>query len=102
MRVSPSKLLHAAVGIAACLTLAAQAQTPPNGRLLASNCFQCHGTDGRSSGGIEGIAGESASEIIGEMSEMSAGAIGNNIMKAHARSYTAEEIRLIAEYLATR
>jgi cytochrome c553 len=72
------------------------------GRLLASNCFQCHGTDGRSSGGIEGIAGESASEIIGEMSEMSAGAIGNNIMKAHARSYTAEEIRLIAEYLATR
>ena len=46
--------------------------------------------------------GESASEIIGEMSEMSAGAIGNNIMKAHARSYTAEEIRLIAEYLATR
>lgn len=72
------------------------------GRLLASNCFQCHGTDGHSVSGIDSIAGESVNEIIGEMSEMSAGTIGNNIMKAHARAYTAEEIRLIAEYLATR
>lgn len=72
------------------------------GRLLASNCFQCHGTDGHSAGGIDSIAGQSVSEMIGEMSEMSAGDIGNNIMKAHARAYTAEEIRLIAEYLATR
>jgi len=72
------------------------------GRLLASNCFQCHGTDGKSVADIDSINGGNAREIISELQEMSASAIGNNIMKAHAREYTAEEVRLIAEYLATR
>lgn len=78
---------------------------PPSstaGRLLASNCFQCHGTDGHSVSSIDSIAGESASEIINEMLEMSAKPIGNDIMKAHAHAYTLDEIRLIAEYLSTR
>ncbi len=30
--------------------------TPPPGRLLASNCFQCHGTDGRGDGTFERLA----------------------------------------------
>ncbi|MEZ5449384.1 MAG: hypothetical protein R3E89_10495 [Thiolinea sp.] len=39
---------------------------PDGARLLASQCFQCHGTDGRSSGGIESLAGESERELAGE------------------------------------
>ena len=46
--------------LAALLLLAAPAfaQTADNGRLLASNCFQCHGTNGKPSvGGFDRLAG---------------------------------------------
>ena len=43
------------------LSIGAQAQTPPDGRLLASNCFQCHGTNGKGPG-FDKLAGKSASE----------------------------------------
>jgi cytochrome subunit of sulfide dehydrogenase len=75
-------------------------QSPTAGRLLASNCFQCHGTDGKSAGGIDRLAGMSASEIIDEMQSMRVEAIGNNIMKAHARGYTDAELLLIADYFS--
>ena len=77
-------------------------QSPTAGRLLASNCFQCHGTDGHSSGGIESLAGMSAASIIDEMQSMRAEPVGNNIMKAHARAYTDAEIALLAQYFAQR
>lgn len=67
------------------------------GRLLASNCFQCHGTNG--SGGFERLAGMSASELIDEMREMR---LKNppDMMDVHARAYTDAQIELIADYFA--
>lgn len=77
----------------------AQAATQPHpGRLLASNCFQCHGTEGR--GGFERLAGKSSSDIYGDMREMKLKTSGNDIMKAHAKGYTDAELRLIADYFA--
>lgn len=76
----------------------AHAQTaPPAGRLLASNCFQCHGTDG--SGGFERLAGMSAREIVGELREMR---LKNppDIMEAHARGYSDAQLLLIGNYFA--
>jgi sulfide dehydrogenase cytochrome subunit len=61
------------------------------GRLLASNCFQCHGTDGY---------GERASEISGELMEMQFEPARQDIMAVHAQAYTAEEINLIADYFS--
>lgn len=80
--------------------LAAQTRVPPPppGRLLASNCFQCHGTDGR--GGLERIAGKSANEIYGELKEMQRKTPGNDIMVPHAKGYTDEQLRSIANYFA--
>ncbi len=78
----------------------AQEGSPSDGRLLASNCFNCHGTDGNASSGFDSLAGESVSEIISEMQEMQVEDEG--IMSVHARGFTDEEIRLIAEYLASR
>lgn len=75
-------------------------QSSTAGRLLASNCFQCHGTDGKSAGGIERLAGMSASEIIDEMQSMRVETIGNDIMRAHARGYTDAELLLIADYFS--
>jgi sulfide dehydrogenase cytochrome subunit len=67
------------------------------GRVLASNCFQCHGTNGY---GYEDLAGEDASEIISELNEMKGKDPRKNIMNAHARAYTAEEIKIIANYIS--
>lgn len=68
------------------------------GRALAANCFQCHGTNGYA--GELKIAGESSSEIIGELNEMKSKSPGGNIMNVHAQAYTAEEIKLIADYFS--
>ena len=38
------------------------------GKILASNCFQCHGTDGKG-GPFDGIAGEPAAELFKELKE---------------------------------
>lgn len=67
--------------------------TSTSGRLLASNCFQCHGTEG--TGGFDNIRGESASEIKEYLSK----AANSNIMAAHVQGYTVAQIDAIAAYL---
>lgn len=79
----------------------AQAQDSPAGRLLASNCFQCHGTDGRGPG-FEKLAGKSASDIYHELVEMRAGKEGDGLMVRHAKGYTDAQLRAIAQYFASR
>lgn len=76
----------------------ASAAPPHPGRVLASNCFQCHGTDGRK--GFEELAGKSSSSIYQEMKEMQSKAANSNIMNAHARGYSDDEIWLIADYFS--
>lgn len=81
---------------------AAIAQTtvsPPPGRLLASNCFQCHGTNG--GGGFERLAGMSASEIVNELKEMRFKNLPG-IMEVHARGYTDAQLQLIGNYFASQ
>jgi len=67
--------------------------TNTEGRLLASNCFQCHGTGG--TGGFEEIRGKSANELIEFFDKPASG----DIMAAHAQGYTAEQLRKVAAYL---
>lgn len=69
--------------------------TIPNteGRLLASNCFQCHGTMG--TGGFDRIRGSEASEVLEYMSKTA----NRDIMAAHAQGYTPEQLRKIIAYL---
>jgi cytochrome subunit of sulfide dehydrogenase len=68
------------------------------GRVLASNCFQCHGTNGYA--GELKIGEQSASSIISDINEMKTKDPRSNIMNAHARAYTTEEIQLIANYIS--
>lgn len=83
------------------ISVAATAVTPPHpGRLLASNCFQCHGTNGRAVAGFESLAGKSASEIYKELKEMQLKPAGENIMNVHARGYTDQELQLIGDYFS--
>lgn len=84
----------------ALLALAAPYAAADNGALLASQCYQCHGPNGRSKGEIDTIAGKSASDIYGDMREMQQKP-DVDIMHAQARIYTDAELRAIANYLAT-
>jgi cytochrome c553 len=77
----------------------AQSAAPPAGRLLASNCFQCHGTNGAGSG-FGSIAGKSTDEIYKKLREMQGKEPGNDIMKAHARGYTDEQLRQLSTFLS--
>ena len=63
------------------------------GRLLASNCFQCHGTGGL--GGFERIRGGEASEVFEYLGKPAA----SDIMAAHAQGYTRAQLQAIVAYL---
>jgi cytochrome c553 len=95
--------LHAlsATVILCAASLSAVAQTPPPGRLLASNCFQCHGTNGKGPG-FDTLAGKSASEIYKEMIEFRSGKEGNGLMAKHSMGYTDAQLRLLAQWLSTQ
>ena len=68
-----------------------------DGRLLASNCFQCHGTNGH---GMESLAGESAREISEELFEMKQKPAGADMMHVHAQGYTTDQVNKIADYFS--
>ena len=90
------------IGLTACLAATtAVAQTPPAGRLLASNCFQCHGTDGKGPG-FERLAGKSASELYNDLKQFKAGKEGNGIMARHAMGYTDAQLQALAAWLAAQ
>jgi len=75
--------------------------TNTQGRLLASQCFQCHNAKGGSTG-FDRITGESVNEIVGEMKEMQAKAASKpEIMHSQAMIYTDAEIYALAQYLAS-
>ena len=63
------------------------------GRLLASNCFQCHGTGGV--GGFDNIRGKEASEVREYLTQSA----NSSIMAAHAQGYTTAQLNAIISYL---
>lgn len=94
-------LSHAAKGLLVMMLPAVALANPATlnhpGKLLAANCFQCHGTDGY---GMESLAGERPSEIVEELQEMQWEQANQDMMNVHAQAYTAQEIALIADYLS--
>ena len=74
---------------------------PDGARLLASQCFQCHGTDGKSVTGIDSLAGESASEIIEEMQEMKQEQ-DHELMHFQALGYSDAQIQTLAQFFASQ
>jgi len=89
------------------LTPVASAQEAVNnpGRLLASNCFQCHGTNGApKADGFDRLAGMSVSDLVEELTELRSGGEGeaeSAIMVIHAQAYSTSEIDLLARYFAS-
>lgn len=68
------------------------------GRLLASNCFQCHNTQGV--GGFERLTGVTQISTFAEMMEQRF-KFKNKEMVVHAKGYTKEQLWDLAGYLAS-
>jgi len=105
-RPSPNWVIAGGLGVAMALVgivapgASSEAQSAtlvPVGRLFASNCSQCHGTDGQS-GSISQLAGMSATSMFAKMKDQQT---HDSIMGAQARGYTDDEIRAIAAYFAS-
>jgi sulfide dehydrogenase cytochrome subunit len=91
-------LLAVLGALAAAPALAAE---PPAGRLLASHCAQCHGTNGNAVN-FESLAGESANELYHELIEMKYRSRIEGIMDLQARGYTDAQLWLISQYYAAQ
>jgi cytochrome c553 len=90
--------LAAAAAVLAAAAAPAQV-TIPSGRLLASNCFQCHGTNGKGPG-FERLSDKGANEIYRELKEYQSGDEGNGLMARHAWGYSDAQLRALSQYLA--
>ena len=80
---------------------ALQSESSPRGQILALSCSSCHGTDGKSAGIIPSINGFSAEYIETALKGFKTGARPSTVMARHAKGYTDDELKLIAEYFGT-
>lgn len=79
----------------------AQAQNPQTARGLAATCFTCHGTDGRSVGGVPpALAGQNKDYLVQQMKEFRDGKRPATIMHQLSRGYTDAQVEQIAAYFA--
>lgn len=95
----PPRRLAILAAASTLLPMAALAAAPPAGRLLASNCYQCHGTNGHGPG-FDEIASESYRDLYKKLKEFQSGEEGNGLMAAHARGYTDAQLQAIARFLS--
>ena len=72
------------------------------GRDVAANCASCHGTDGRSRGGVPGLAGRDKADLVRQMQEFRDGKRASTIMQQLAKGYTDAEIEAAASYFAAQ
>lgn len=90
----------------------AEAYDLNNGRLLASNCTQCHATNALpKSGGYDSLVGKTYYDIYGELKDMAKKFDATKhtctesdpkdcLMAVHAKPYTDQEMQDIAWYLS--
>jgi cytochrome subunit of sulfide dehydrogenase len=97
MRVSAIATLALATS---ALALPAQAQD--TGRNLAASCAMCHGTDGRSAGGNEPLAGMPKDDLVRKFKEFRSGAKPATIMHQISKGYTDQQVEQIAAYFAAQ
>ena len=67
-------------------------------RLLASQCAQCHGTEGAAVGDMDGLAGDQ--DIFEDLLDMVGEDHIEDIMEHQAHGYTADQMRRIGAYFA--
>jgi cytochrome c553 len=87
--------------VLALVAAGAAAQDSTHARNLASACFTCHGTDGRSVGGVPpDLAGRDRGELLEAMKGFKSGKRPATLMHQQAKGYTDQQLEAIAGYFA--
>ncbi len=68
---------------------------------MISNCYSCHGTDGRSPGSIPSLTGKNAEQALLMLKEFKSGQLAATVMTRHAKGYTDAELEALANYIGT-
>jgi len=68
---------------------------------MISNCYSCHGTDGRSPGSIPSLTGKNAEQALLVLKEFKSGKLAATVMTRHAKGYTDAELEALANYIGT-
>ncbi len=98
-----TKILAACALALPWLTGAAYAQQASDaelraGRVLASNCANCHGTLGTAQGAMPSLAGQQKTYIVEQMRAFRDGKRPATIMHQLAKGYTDQQVELIADF----
>jgi cytochrome c553 len=87
--------------VLALVAAGAAAQDATYGRNLASACFTCHGTDGRSVCGVPpALAGRDKGELLEMMKGFKSGTRPATLMHQQSKGYTDQQLEAIAGYFA--
>ena len=88
--------------LAAATTPGWAQDTPNHARNLAATCFTCHGTDGRSVGGVPpALAGRSREYLLQTLMDFKTGRRQATIMHQQAKGYSDEQLAIISGYFAS-
>lgn len=91
----------AAALLAAGFASGAAAQESVYARNLAAACFTCHGTDGRSVGGVPpSLAGKNKAEMLEILKGFKSGTRPATLMHQQAKGYSDQQLDAIAGYFA--
>ena len=101
---SPVKAAPVTPVAAAPAPAPAAAPAPPPSpaavRNMISNCYSCHGTDGRSPGSIPSLTGKNAEQALLMLKEFKSGQLSATVMTRHAKGYSDAELEALANYIA--
>jgi sulfide dehydrogenase cytochrome subunit len=78
----------------------AQAGDPNQGRNLAANCANCHGTNGRSVAGMPALAGRPRIELVQLLKGFRDGERPATVMAQLAKGYTDAQIEAVCDFLS--
>jgi len=92
--------LNGQMAYAQAVPAPAAAESAIAGRVLASNCANCHGMDGRSAGGMPMLAGYPRDAMVATMQAFRSGQRPATIMHQLAKGYTDDQIALVAEHFS--
>ena len=94
------KLSNSVMATAAVLAMFAAPAAADSARNLAAACANCHGTDGRSLGGIPSLAGQNKANLLQLLREFRDGKKPATIMHQIAKGYTDAQLDALSDYFS--